>query len=239
MTNKEIKTKKVKKRRLNIKRVFILALLIFLAILIPTKIFKVTIKGTTVIGNNYLSDSAIIKAGGLNSDTSLLKLSEKKICKKIKTLKIVDTCEIKKTWNMKVKITITENKPLFYYTSQNKIALSNGTFIEENNKFGVPTLINYVPEKILLKFITGLNDIDDDIIRSISEIEYSPSQNGDGTFIDEGRFMLNMNDGNTVYVNNTHIDVLNYYKRIYASIGDKKGTYYFDCDFDNYYFKEY
>jgi len=225
MANKEIKTKRVKKRRLNIKRVFILALIIFLIVFIPIKMFKLILKGTIITGNVNLSDSTIIKAGELNEESSFLKLNEKKICKKIKNLQMVNTCEVKKTWNLKLKITITENKPLFYYTFQNKIALSNGTFIDENNKFGVPTLINFVPEKVLLTFITRLNLIDDDIIRSISEIEYTPSQNGDGAFIDEGRFMLSMNDGNTVYVNNTHLDVLNYYKRIYASIGNKKGTY--------------
>jgi len=111
--------------------------------------------------------------------------------------------------------------------------------IDSTNTFGVPNLINYVPEKVLTNFIEGLSNIKSDIIRQINEIEYTPSANSDGTYIDEERFMLEMNDGNIIYINNKNIEVLNSYEKVFASIGDKKGYYNFDSDFNNYFFKEF
>ena len=51
--------------------------------------------------------------------------------------------------------------------------------------------------------------------------------------------MMTMNDGNIVYINNRNIKVLNKYEKIYASIGNKKGYFNFDADYDNYYFQEF
>ena len=239
MSNKAVKTRKVKKKKLNIKKVFFLLCFISAFIVLFNIISKIKVSTIKVSGNDYLSSKSIIKELELNEHPSYIGSTNSKICKKLTKNYLINTCYVKHNKDLSITIEISENKPLFYYNNDQKLALSNGKFIDSKNIYGVPTLVNYVPNKILKKLISGLKDIDSDIIRSTSEIEYSPSQNGDGSYIDEGRFVLSMNDGNTVYINNKHIDVLNYYKKVYASIGDKRGTYYFDCDFDNYYFEEY
>ena len=239
MSNKAVKTRKVKKKKLNIKKVFFLLCFISALIIINNVVSKIKVSTIKVIGNDYLSSKQIIKELKLNENPSFFGSTTSKICKQLTKNYLVNTCNVKHNKDLSITIKITENKPLFFYNNDQKLVLSNGKFIDLKNIYGVPTLVNYVPKKILDKLITGLKDIDSDIIRATSEIEYSPSQNGDGSYIDEGRFVLSMNDGNTVYINNKHIDVLNYYKKVYASIGDKRGTYYFDCDFDNYYFEEY
>lgn len=231
-------TKKVKRRRLKPKAaVFLLCFFggLFLIIFYFT---KTNVTHVYVEGNDYLSVSYILKKSGLEKDIKFSEATQLRICKKLKD-PLINTCKVKHHLNRSITVVITENKPLFFYTNENKLALSSGELLEAENTYGVPTLINYVPKKVLKKFITGLAGTNSDIIRSISEIEYSPSQNSDGTYIDEGRFLLSMNDSNTVYINIKHIDVLNYYEKVYASLGDKRGTYYFDCDFDNYYFEEY
>lgn len=235
----EGKTKVVKKKRLKLSGVFFLMLLAFGIYFGVKNLGKIEINNISIKGNSFLSDSTIVKEAGLENGTTLLNARTSTICGNLQKDKLIKTCKITYNPDLSITIHITENKPLFYYMPQNKMALSDGTLADIKNNYGMPTLINYVPKKILNKFIAGLKDIDSDIIRGISEIEYSPSQNSEGAYIDEGRFMLSMNDSNTVYVNIKHLDVLGYYKKVYASIGDRRGIYYFDCDFDNYYFEEY
>ena len=139
-----------------------------------------------------------------------------------------------------MEIELEENVPLFYYSPESSIVLSDGTKMSSGgNSYGIPTLINHTDEEVLKEFIAGLSEVKSDIIRSISEIEYAPSASKDGVYIDKERFIMMMNDGNTVVINNRKLNALNYYDTIYASIGNKKGTFNFDCDFDNYLFTEY
>ena len=65
--------------------------------------------------------------------------------------------------------------------------------------------------------------VDREILRQVSEIEYTP------TSVDDERFLLYMNDGNLVYVTLTKIDKLNRYNDIRDKIGDKTGTIYLDA----------
>ncbi len=238
MTDSITQKKVIKRKRLNVKRASIFALSIIVISILIWFLFTLKTESVIVSGNSYVNDSEIIKKSKVLEKKYLL-LSNRNVCKNVKKNIFIDTCEIKKSWLLKVEIVVSENKPLFFYKENDKTALSNGIFTEQKNIYGVPTLINYVPKKILNKFISGLKDINSDIIQSISEIEYTPSQNSDGEYIDEERFMLSMNDGNIVYINIRNLNVLNKYEKIYASIGSKKGYFNFDADFGNYYFKEF
>ena len=76
----------------------------------------------------------------------------------------------------------------------------------------------------------------------INELEYNPYKAADGTIIDNNRFTLKMNDGNTVIIDTVNIKNLNKYNEIYASLGmDKeKGILYLDTiTEDNIYYKSY
>ena len=228
----------IKKRRLNIKRVFILTLVLFIISVAIYYAFELEVTSVTVSGANYVNDSEIIKSSKILKRKFLMVTSHS-ACKNIKQNDFINTCKIKKSWWLKINIIVTENKPLFIYTQTDKAMLSNGKETSKKNISGIPTLINYVPKDVLSKFVLGLKDINNDIIQSISEIEYAPSLNEDGSLIDEERFMMTMNDGNIVYINNRNIKVLNKYEKIYASIGNKKGYFNFDADYDNYYFQEF
>lgn len=239
MKEKRVKTKRVVKRRLKPKGVLILALVFASIILIVKTVAESGIKSIAVIGNDYVKSSEVIKLAGLNEDVTFLGFRASKACEKVENNPLIKSCKIKRSLDFKVEITIEENVPLFFYTTEDKIVLSDGTRIEPTSEMGIPTLINYVPEKELDEFISGLSAVDNDIIHSISEIEYAPTSSEDGLIIDSERFMMSMNDGNTVFINNRKLYILNYYDKIYATVGDKKGTYNFDGDFDNYFFEEY
>lgn len=239
MSKDRVKTKKVVKRRLKIKGVLLLALILASIFFSIKYLFKIEVKSITVVGNEYVKDSAIIKDAGLNEKITYLGFKSSDVCSSLKKNKLISTCKVRRNLDFTISIVVEENVPLFFYSTDGAIVLSDKTRMTGANTYGIPTLINYTPEDVLNEFIDGLADIKGDIIRSISEIEYAPSTSKDGVPIDSERFVLSMNDGNTVYVNNKRLSILGYYDKIYASLGDKKGIYNFDCDFDNYLFTEY
>ncbi|HBA37608.1 MAG TPA: hypothetical protein DCY94_02700 [Firmicutes bacterium] len=239
MSEKQVKTKRKVKRRLKVKGVLFLLVLFLVFFLSIKMILKLNIVTVVVTGNNYMKDSEIIKSAGFANETKIFGFKSKDVCNELLKNELIATCKIERKLDLKVEIKITENVPLFYYTSESSVILSNGGRVKEMSIPGIPTLINLTTEKVLNEFIAGLSDVKSDIIRSISEIEYSPSVADNGTFIDEERFILSMTDGNTVIINNRHLDVLNHYDTIYATLGDRKGTLNFDCDFGNYPFTEY
>lgn len=238
MEKTRTKTKKVVKRRLKWKGVFFLALVcagIYFGI---KELIKVDISAIKITGNEYVKDAEIIKNAKLNESTSYFGFSKSSVCKDITSDPRIKTCKIKRGFDFKIEILIEENIPLFFYSPENATVLSDGSRVEGNNIYGLPTLVNHVQEEVMENFIARLSLVDNDIIRSISEIEYSPSTNDSGVYIDKERFIFDMNDGNTVIINNKKMSIMNHYKKIYASI-DKKGVFNFDCDFDNYLFAEY
>jgi cell division septal protein FtsQ len=87
---------------------------------------------------------------------------------------------------------------------------------------GVPTLINYVTSDVEKDFVKKLNRIDDNIIKLVSEIEYTPND------FDQKRFLLYMNDGNLVYVTVTKLELLNKYVDIVKQLNNKNGILYLD-----------
>ena len=91
-------------------------------------------------------------------------------------------------------------------------------------KLGIPTLINYTPSDIYDNLIKKLNNINIDILKKVSEIEYSPDIKNEKV-IDKNRFLLRMNDGNYIYINLANMDNLNKYEEIYATLDENKKEY--------------
>ena len=74
---------------------------------------------------------------------------------------------------------------------------------------------------------------DDNIIKLVSEIEYTPND------FDQKRFLLYMNDKNTVYITAGKADILNHYLNVIATnqiVGN--GTFYLDGNENRYSFIE-
>lgn len=69
--------------------------------------------------------------------------------------------------------------------------------------------------------IKKLNNINIDILKKVSEIEYSPDIKNEKV-IDKNRFLLRMNDGNYIYINLANMDNLNKYEEIYATLDEKQ-----------------
>ncbi len=234
-------TAKRKKRKLSIKKTFILLLCLYLSFSFGYYIYNKPIKNIIITGNTLIRDAQIIEAAKIKDYPSIYSISNKKLKNNIKKLDLIEEVTVKKDYKFRLKIDVKERLIVFLNNNTNKLMLSNGIEIENSNNYkGIPTLINYVPQDILKDFTLTLGKLDMGIISLISEIEYSPKQSAEGTSIDETSFTLYMNDGNKVITNPEKCRNLSKYREIYASLKDKKGTLNLDSgNYENFVFIPY
>lgn len=216
-------TKKVKRKRFNIKK-FGLFILFLLCIIIGIYyLLKMPIKNIIISGTHYLSDELIIETAGIENYPSFIKTTKTSLEKKLNTIDIIKDVQIHKKWGGILEIIVTEKKILFIERSTGKYVLEDKT--EEDLTYqvnGIPTLINFVVDDVKDKLIEKLSKVDYEVITKISEIEYSP------TTYDEERFILYMNDENTVYITLNKIDEFKKYIEIKKQLEGKKGILYLD-----------
>ena len=201
-------------------------------------LFHVKTRHIVIIGNSYVSDHEIITTAGFKNYPYLFQVSNQEIKKRLLDLPFLNEVQIHKSLFGTLTLEVTEAKPLFYNRNNNKLVLSNAKEIDETDLDGVPTLINYVPDTLYTRLIDTLKKIDVNVVQLISEIEYQPWKSND-VMIDETRFFLRMNDGNSVYVNLINMEKLNTYIEIYASLEGKQGILYLDSSSDKISFSLY
>ncbi len=231
-----MKNKKIK-RKLKIKTFIKFIIVIVLIVISSYYLFNLPIKNIYIKGNNYLSDGEIISAAKIKNYPRLFKFSSNTIKKNIKKLDLISSCKVKKSLFGKVVIEVEEESPLFYNRNDSIYVLSNGKKTNDYEFIGIPYLVNYVPDNIYERLVKNFQKIDNESIKMISEIEYSPSKSKD-VVIDDTRFILRMNDGNIVYINLINIDRLNSYHLIYSALHEK-GILELDSDNENVVFKSY
>ena len=224
---------RVKKRKKKLRVKVLLKLLIFIAIiaLLISYILNVKVSNIYIKGNEFTKDIDIIKNAKIDNYPKLIKIKRKQAINDIKSLPLIKDAKININIFGKVTITVEERQVLFFYRYNDKLVTSDNTQIEDNNLYvGYPTLINFTPDTTLAELVKGLNKVNPNIIKMIDEIEYMPYKSATGEIIDENRFKLAMNDGNTVYIDTANIKRLNQYLEIYASLNMEtvKGILYLD-----------
>lgn len=237
----EVKTKKVIKKKLKISGLLFLLVFIIIITFSFYSVFNLPIKHIHITGNTNVSDNEIINVANIKYYPPIFKVNKKELQEKIMSLPLVKDVSVKKNIFGTLEIYVEEYKILFLNKSTNELVLNNNKSIENNfNYTRIPILVNRVPDNIYEELVDGLSSIDYDILTSISEIEYSKATNKDNEVIDEKRFILRMNDGNTVIMNTVNIKRLNSYNTIYSSLSDELGTIYLDSIAEeNIYFKSY
>ncbi len=225
------KGKVKKKKRLKVKVLLkILVVFLFVALMIAY-IYNLRIKNIVINGNESVKDVEIIEAANIKNYPRIYHLNIKKIKNQIKEIPQIDNVKIKRNLLGKITIEVEESKILFFYKYNNKFITTSGEEIEPSDKYiGYPVLINFTPDTIFEELVKGFNKIDYNIIEMINEIEYNPYKTNEGNVIDETRFILKMNDNNTVIIDTVNIRNLDMYPTIYTSLElDKnKGTLYLD-----------
>lgn len=214
-----------KKKKLNVTKLLVFILIFYIIGYLIYSMFTMKIRNIVIKGNTYLKDYEIIEKAGIKDYPPMLTLNKSKTISKLKELELVNNAKITKSLDFTLTIEIEEKKVILEY--DNNYYLNDGNKIK-GGFLGTPTLINYVPDGTLKKFLKEMGNLSYDIINSISEIEYSPTKNSDGNITDEDIFIFKMNDGIIVYISTSKLDIMNKYQKIYASLGDKKGILHLD-----------
>ncbi len=212
----------IKKRKLKISN-FLLLILIILIITIGGY-FVVTskIKNIIIIGNHYILDEDVIKTAGIEDYPSFFLTFSYKMKEDIKKIPLVKDVKIKKGFFNKITINIEEYDILLKNGISNLYILSNGKEIEYKKNIRVPRLTNNVDEEKYKSLVSNLKDVDKEILGRISEIQYVPNE------YDKDRFLLYMDDDNTVYLTLTKFDMINYYNDVLSQLEGRKGILYLD-----------
>lgn len=233
-----MKTKKVKKKKIKWKVLLRFSLFLFFVYLSYLYVANLPTKNILIKGTTFLSDYEIISAIDYQDYPNLFGVSKKELTDKILALDFVNHVKIRRSLTGILTIEVEEANPLFLNRNNNKVVLENKKEIASDKIYGIPILINYVPDSYYNKLIEKFKNVDKNVRNLISEMEYQPWKSND-VMIDETRFFLRMNDGNSVYVNLLHLDKLNNYIEIYASLEGKSGILYLDSSSDKISFSEY
>ncbi len=222
MTKKTLKrTKPKKKVKIKYTRVFIL--LLILVVIILSLVFFINLKITNIYVDgdyNILKEQEIIDIASISDYPKTLNFSSSKIKKNLENNIYIKSAKVTKKYLTQVYITVEENYPLFFYKTDNKTILLDGSKVDKT--FDVPTVINYIPNLKYQDFVEKMGLLDNNILERISEIKYDPSD------YDDERFLLYMKDGNYVYINLYKFSNLNKYIEIIKNFGNKKGIVYLD-----------
>ena len=214
---------KKKKRKLRIKNILIFIIIILIIIASIFYCITVPIKNIYIKGNKIITDNEIIEQSKINNYPSFLLTSSFEIKHRLIKNKFIKNVKIRKKIGNIIEINIKEYKPIAIIEEENQIILSSGNIVDNiYNITDTPILTNAIKEDIYNIFINKFCKINDDILRQISQIEYSP------TDVDDARFMLYMNDSNIVYITLTKIDKINKYNKIKDKMNNKTGIIYLD-----------
>lgn len=219
----KVAKKKKKKRVLKVKNIIIL--LIILGMIIGVFYYAITmpIKNIYIKGNNIISDNEILETSSLYEYPSFLLTPKSQIKKSLEKNEYIKEAKITKKLGNIIEIKITEY-PAIAITTEEDIMLSNGKILENTyNLTDIPIMINTIEDQNIIKnFASKFGQINTNILRQISQIEYSPVE------VDKDRFLLYMNDGNLVYITLTKINKLNKYDRIKDKLNGQIGIIYLD-----------
>lgn len=212
-----------KKRKLRIFRLLGILLVLSLSYLLidgylDTKIQNIVIKNTV-----YLKDQAILEMAGISDYPSFYWTSSKSIKRRLLSSPYIKDVVVKKQFYHCLEITIEEYQVLFKKESDGKFVLENKEeIVPDHSILGIPSLMNYVPDTKYDVFVQKMSEVKKQIRFKISEMEYVPNE------FDKDRFLLYMDDGNSVYLTLTKFEMINYYDDVLPQLEGKKGILYLD-----------
>ena len=216
MAKKIVKRKKIKIFSLLLLLLTIGVISFFLYLFITSNIKNIIIKG-----NTYLNDEEVLELAKLTDYPSFVLLNTYKTEKNIEKNKYIKEAKVNRKFFYTVVIDIKEHDVLFQ-KSNNKFVLETGKEILSNKNIRVPKLVNYTPEDKYNNFIENMKEVDKSILGKISEISYDPNE------YDKDRFLLLMDDGNSVFLTLTKFEMINYYNEVLSQLEGKKGILYLD-----------
>ncbi|PLR97374.1 cell division protein FtsQ/DivIB [Bacillus sp. T33-2] len=190
------KLKQQRRKKAN-RRLITLLILFFslIAVIIYFQSPLSRVKMITVTGNESYSQPEIVAHSGIAPKSNIWKLNENKVAKKLKQLPEIKTARIKVKFPNTIVIHIEEHGRIAYVSKGTNFypVLESGAVLEKRQMaelpVNAPLLVGFNEGEPLDEMIAALKTIPDEVVNSISEIQYKPSKT------DAYRITLFMNDG--------------------------------------------
>ena len=216
--------KVIKKKKLRLLPFLIFIIVIAVIVFVCLFILDTKVKNIIISGNDVLSDDDIIELAGLTDYPSFYKTLNVTMKDNIKESPLIKSVNINRSFYHIIKISVEEYQILYKREDNGKYVLENKeeVTLDKEIPYTIPRLINEIPDKILNRFIKYYKRVDLSIREKISEIKYDPND------FDEDRFLLYMDDGNSVYITITKFERLNYYNEVLPQLDGRKGYLYLD-----------
>lgn len=200
--------------------VLVIAATFFLVdVLLDTRVENIIIKG-----NKIVTDQQIIDGAGLSNYPSFYKTTSYNIKKALEKNSFIKEVKVKRSFYHVITIEVSEYKVLLKKETTGKLVLENMNEVTTDQEipYTVPRLVNDVPKNKYSKLLKNLLKVKRSVRSSISEFYYDPNE------FDKDRFLLYMDDGNSVYLTLTKFRMINYYNDVLPQLDGKKGILYLD-----------
>lgn len=216
--------KVIKKKKLRLLPFLIFIIAITIIVFTCLLILDTKVKNIIITGNEVLSDDEIIDLAGLTNYPSFYKTLNITMKNNITKEPLIKSVNINRKFYHIIEIKVKEYKILYKREDNGKYVLENNKEItlSKRTPYTIPRLINEIPTNKLDIFIKYFKRIDLNIREKISEINYVPNE------FDDDRFLLYMDDGNSVYMTITKFERLNYYNDVLPQLDGRKGILYLD-----------
>lgn len=147
-----------------------------------------------VNGNNHIMVDDIIKASGITTKDNIWGIDEEQIEKQLMNIDQVQSATVQIKWPNNIQIDVTEWRRVAYYKKDLDFfpILENGQILDEKEEsipVHAPLLFEFTDGSNLEKMVQELIKLPEEVVRSISEVYYSPSET------DQHAITMYMNDG--------------------------------------------
>lgn len=190
------KLKEQRRRKAN-KRLILLLLLFFAMIVVVayTQSPLSRVKRISVKGNDYYTASELIGKSGVSTNTNIWQVKKGEVVSNLKRLPEIKQASVQIKWPNSILIQVQELKRIAYLKKDSFYypVMENGKILEDGRLDKLPAnspiLYDFKEGPVLNEMVTGLKNLPDEILNSISEIHYSPKKT------DQYHISLYMNDG--------------------------------------------
>lgn len=217
-------TKIKKKKRLKLIPFLLFVLVITGAFFLVDVLLDTRIENIVIKGNKLVTDQQIIDEAGLSNYPSFYKTTSYNIKKALEKNSFIKEVKVKRSFYHVITIEVSEYKVLLKKETTGKLVLENMNEVTTDQEipYTVPRLVNDVPKDKYSKLLKNLLKVKRSVRSSISEFYYDPNE------FDKDRFLLYMDDGNSVYLTLTKFRMINYYNDVLPQLDGKKGILYLD-----------
>ena len=221
------KKKRKPKKKFEFKRIHMyIGIVIFLVLLLITLLWYVfssasDVKEINYEGNSLVTETELEERIGFSTGDKMFSISAGEAEDNVELLPVIEEVSVERDWPNSVTVNVNEYKAIAYINSEDLYfpVLENSRIQRgyPSAPRNAPIIYNFEGEEFDA-LVAALNEIEVDILRSISEIYFRPTDNS------MRRIHVFMNDGQEIVADyETFSDKMNYYIGIRQEIGDDTG----------------